>query len=245
METSYGFIKLERSHETFELLKDPTAFILLTTIALRARRTDEFNIHDLRSGEALVGDHDRCGLTRRQYRTAMRRLARWGFAAFRPTTRGTIATLCDTSIYDINETAGGQQVAAARPTASQRAAPNKNEKNEKKEKKYSLHSDEWRLSELLLAEILTRKPDFRRPALERWAREIDRLLRLDGRTPARVEAVIRWCRQDPFWANNILSPAKLRKHFDRLELEMDRRLAAATGESTRDMVARMEQEGQL
>lgn len=222
METSYGFIKLKRSHEAFELLQDPTAFILLTTIALRARRTDEFNIHDLRSGEALVGDHDRCGLTRRQYRTAMRRLARWGFAAFRPTTRGTIATLCDTSIYDINENATDPPAATARPAGDHRAATNKNEKKGKNEKKYSPDSDERHLAELLLALILERKPDFRRPALGCWAREIDRLLRLDGRTPARVEAVIRWCRQDPFWANNILSPAKLRKHFDRLELEMDR-----------------------
>ena len=31
-----GFIKLKRTSETLELLKDPNAFILLTAIALRA-----------------------------------------------------------------------------------------------------------------------------------------------------------------------------------------------------------------
>ena len=98
-----GFIKLIRSAETLELLNDPSAFVLLTVIALRARRTDEFNIHNLKSGEALIGDFKKCGLTRRQYRTAMKHLGQWGFAVFKPTTRGTVATLRDTRVYDINE----------------------------------------------------------------------------------------------------------------------------------------------
>ncbi|MEN6575793.1 MAG: hypothetical protein ABFD90_05565 [Phycisphaerales bacterium] len=51
-----GFIKLNRSSETLELLYDPNAVILLTVTALRARRTDQFNIHNLRSGEARISD---------------------------------------------------------------------------------------------------------------------------------------------------------------------------------------------
>jgi len=240
-----GFIKLNRGPDTLELLNDPNAFILLTVIALRARRTDEFNIHNLRSGEALIGDYAKYGLTRRQYRTAMKRLGQWGLAAFKPTTHGTVAALSDTRVYDINERAGDQETADRRPTRGQRATTNKNEKNEKNEKKYSPHSDEWKLSELLLDAILERKPDFRRPDVQRWAGEIDRMIRLDSRTPERIEAVIRWCVRDPFWSNNILSTAKLRKHFDRLELEMDRHAAAAPSESTREMVERMEREGTL
>jgi hypothetical protein len=102
-----GFIKLNRSAETLELLNDPNAFILLTVIALRARRTDEFNIHNLKSGQALIGDYGKCGLTRQQYRTAVKRLGHWGLATFKPTTRGTVATLLDRRIYDIDETPSG------------------------------------------------------------------------------------------------------------------------------------------
>ncbi len=98
-----GFLKLQRSREAFELLKDPHAFVLLTIIALRARRTTEFNIHGLGLRQALIGDFANYGLTERQYRTAKRRLTRWGLAVFKGTPRGTIATLCDTRIYDINE----------------------------------------------------------------------------------------------------------------------------------------------
>jgi len=54
------------------------------------RRTDEFNIHNLKTGQALIGDSRRCGLTRRQYRTAQKHLALWGLAAFKPTSRGTV-----------------------------------------------------------------------------------------------------------------------------------------------------------
>jgi hypothetical protein len=111
-----GFIKLKRSNETLELLNDPNAFVLLTVITLRARRTDEFNVHNLRCGEALIGDHAQCGLTRRQYRTAMKHLGMWGLARFTPTTRGTVATLCGVSVYDINETAPVQHMTNGRPT---------------------------------------------------------------------------------------------------------------------------------
>jgi hypothetical protein len=99
-----GFIKLNRSPETLELLNDPNAFVLLTVIALRARRTDEFNIHNLQIGQALIGDHRKYGLSEQQYRSAVKRLRKWGLAAFKPTSRGTIATLIDSRIYDINET---------------------------------------------------------------------------------------------------------------------------------------------
>lgn len=85
---------------------------------------------------------------------------------------------------------------------------------------YSPTSLEVRLSNLLLSEIRVRKPNFRRPNIQKWAVNIDRLIRLDERTPEQVEAVIRWCQQDDFWQNNILSTKKLRNQIDQLELKM-------------------------
>lgn len=237
-----GFIKLNRSNETLELLNDPNAFVLLTVIALRARRTDEFNVHNLRCGEALIGDHAQCGLTRRQYRTAMKHLGMWGLARFTPTTRGTVATLCGVSVYDINETSPVRPTTNDGPTDDPQAATNKNEKNEKKEKKEEeAHAEAWRLGEVLLESILQRKPDFRRPNLRHWARQMHTLLETDGRSPQRIEAVIRWCRSDPFWSVNVLNPASLRKQFDRLEMEMARG-PGERKESLRDRIARLERE---
>lgn len=122
---------------------------------------------------------------------------------------------------------------------------NKKEKNEKKEKEEEgSHADAWRLGEVLLESILQRKPDFRRPNLKHWARQMQALLETDGRTPQRVEAVIRWCRSDPFWSVNVLTPASLRKQFDRLEMEMARQ-AGKGAESLHERIARLEREGAL
>lgn len=241
-----GFIKLKRSSETFELLKDTNAFILLTVIALRARRGGDFDVRTLGPGEALVGDYGCYGMSERQYRSAKQRLKQWGFADFKPTSRGTIAKLLDTRVYDINEASGRRAGDAPMPngrrTRDEQATTNKKGKNEKKEKKYPVNSVEFTLSELLLNLILERKGDLRRPNLQRWAVHVDRMLRLDRRGPERIEAVIRWCQRDPFWQNNILGTGKLRAQFDRLELQMQQ---DAPKESTRDMVARMEREGTL
>jgi DNA-binding MarR family transcriptional regulator len=55
-----------------------------------------------------------------------------------------------------------------------------------------------------------------------WLVEMDRLLRIDGRSPAEVEAAIRWVHTNPFWASNILSVSKLRKQYDTIRLQAQR-----------------------
>jgi hypothetical protein len=97
-----GFVKLMRSEKTEALMGDPNAFTLLSVIAYRARRTSAFNLHGLAPGEALLGDHDRYGMSQSQYRTAKKKLQKWGIATFRATPRGTIAKLVGTEVYDIN-----------------------------------------------------------------------------------------------------------------------------------------------
>ncbi len=68
--------------------------------------------------------------------------------------------------------------------------------------------------------IKTIQPNARPPNLDRWANEM-RLLRSDGqdRTAEAISATLAWVRQDDFWNPNIHSPAKLRKHWDTLQLK--------------------------
>jgi hypothetical protein len=103
------------------------------------------------------------------------------------------------------------------PTKSDQIRP---KQKQNKKPSVSLSELAFRLAKLLLDLILDRKPDFRRPNLQSWAKEIDRMIRLDRRTPERIEAVIRWAQSDLFWQNNILSASKLRGQFDQLELKM-------------------------
>jgi hypothetical protein len=119
---SEGFIKLLRSEAARELLRDGKAFLLLTAIASRAKRTGDLNIHGLEIGQALIGDHASYGLTKQEYRSAKARLKRYGLAEFKATPRGTIATLLDQRVYDIN--AVTEQHAANTRPAHRQHTPN-------------------------------------------------------------------------------------------------------------------------
>ena len=78
----------------------------------------------------------------------------------------------------------------------------------------------FRLSELLFSLIQQNNPKAKKPNFKTWARTMDRMIRLDGRTTADLEEVIKWCQANEFWHTNILSVAKLRKQFDQLWLKM-------------------------
>ena len=87
--------------------------------------------------------------------------------------------------------------------------------------KYTSDSDEIRLSSLLFDLIRLRNPKHKTPNMQAWAKHIDRAMRLDNRTPAELEAIIRWSQSDPFWQNNILSTEKIRDQFDQLWMKRE------------------------
>lgn len=124
--TTRPYVKLIRSTETQELMKYPPAFMLLCQIALRAKRTDDYNLHGLSVGQALIGDYKSLGLTHRQYRTAIDKLKTGQFIATQTTSKGTIATLISTVVLDINEEVKGQ---AKRQSKDKQTTTIKNERN--------------------------------------------------------------------------------------------------------------------
>jgi uncharacterized protein YdaU (DUF1376 family) len=116
------------------------------------------------------------------------------------------------------------------------------EEEKNKTKSFVVTSDEVRLSKLLADRILERKPDFKSPNLQTWAKSIDLMLRVDGRPPEAIEQVILWCQSDPFWQNNILSTDKLRKQFDQLDLK--RRQGSTAYDPVKAMVQQFVGRGQ-
>jgi hypothetical protein len=90
--------------------------------------------------------------------------------------------------------------------------------------------DAVQLAAYLRDHILAHSPNARdakaalAPAkLQQWARPIDLMLRIDGRTPDGTRAVIDFATTDSFWQSNILSPGKLRDQYDQLEAKMRKR----------------------
>lgn len=168
----------------------------------------------------------KCAYSKNDCETATRWLTKHTMVHTQKTTRGFIITVCN---YDRYQTPANYETdtdSYTRHTMNIQSVDTTN-KNEKELNKYSPNSDEFRLASLLLDLILRRKPDYRlgqpdkrEKTLRSWAVYVDRMIRLDKRVPARIEAVIRWSQQDGFWQNNILSTAKLREKFDTLELKM-------------------------
>jgi len=126
----------------------------------------------------------------------------------------------DISVYDMD------MISEPYPTEQNRTEQNRTEQKQeqketsqldvslpgtKPEKNFPDDSDEVRLSGLLYGLILEKDPKAKKPNIQSWADHIDRTMRIDKRTPDEIEAVIRWCQQDPFWGANILSTKKLRE----------------------------------
>jgi hypothetical protein len=162
-----SFLKLMRTEDAENLLlRFPNAFLLLTLIAWRARRAGEkCKWTGLEQGQAMVGDHDSCRLSRQKYRTAQSNLQTLGLATFKATNKGTIATICNAHVYDIN--AGGnnhqdnQRITNGQPSNNHQITTNKNVNNDKNEKKGEGNTPEhpaFQPEELVRKELETEKP---------------------------------------------------------------------------------------
>jgi len=103
------------------------------------------------------------------------------------------------------------------PAVSVKSKPLKTiRKTVKKQEIYASDSLPYQLSELLLNKILEHLPGFKRPDLQKWAWQMEAMLRLDKRDPDEVKSVIHFAQKDPFWRTNILSIEKLRRQYDQL-----------------------------
>jgi len=140
--------------------------------------------------------------------------------------RGVLITVCN---YDLFQNPKNYERTNEEPTKEPTKEPmknqsgpsiNKNDKNDKNKKTFISDSTEYGLSELLFNEILKNNPNHKKPNLQTWAKEIDRMIRLDKRTPADIREMIIWVQGDSFWKCNILSAAKLREKFDQLWVKM-------------------------
>jgi hypothetical protein len=131
MDRYIQLVKPEDNPDAWDLLRHHNAFILLTVIAWRARRSPS-KVANLKTGQALIGDYRNYGMSEQQYRHAKKQLSDWGYVTFKPTNKGTIATLESSEIYDINAEQSNDQnnrqaTDEQRPSNDQ-ATTNKNER---------------------------------------------------------------------------------------------------------------------
>ena len=67
-------------------------------------------------------------------------------------------------------------------------------------------------------------PKVKKPDFDKWAEDIEKINRLDGRSYEDIEKVIRWAKTPGnFWFANIMSGKKLRMQFSRLYIEANKK----------------------
>lgn len=84
------------------------------------------------------------------------------------------------------------------------------------------------VSEHFFQLIQALNPKHKTPNFKAWANDIRLMRERDGRTLDEIRELFQWANDDPFWKTNILSPATLRKQWDKLVIQRNNRRPNAT-----------------
>ncbi len=115
-----------------------TGFLLAFIIAYRSRwNGGAFNPLNLELGEAAV-DYASWGLTRQEFRTALKFLEKHGLATSKSTTKGTVARLIGTRLFDVLPGEPNQQTLTPTTTPATTNQEQKSGKSGKEKKKKAI-----------------------------------------------------------------------------------------------------------
>jgi len=166
------------------------------------------------------------GITVKNVRTALKRFEKLGFLANESTKTGRLITIANWSLYQAKtnevakETANGWQTGGKEVATKEERKKETKKENKPSQPKWTDEDIEFKLSLYLYNYILKNNPGHKKPNLQAWSNEIDKMIRLDERKVEDIKKVIVWCQSDSFWIPNILSTSKLRKKYDQLYIKM-------------------------
>lgn len=86
----------------------------------------------------------------------------------------------------------------------------------------AIDAEDRRLAEWMLGRLRAISPGFREPSWPAWCKDIRLMRERDGRTHHAIAALFAFANGDAFWQANILSPGKLRKQWDQLDMKRGR-----------------------
>lgn len=92
-------------------------------------------------------------------------------------------------------------------------------KAEPRRSKFKFTDEDLRFAGEMFNRVLVVTPSAKKPNLENWANTIRLMRESDSRDHTTMWAVFDWANRDSFWCSNILSPDKLRKQFDKLQVK--------------------------
>ncbi|MGO4540351.1 hypothetical protein [Paenibacillus sp. 2TAB19] len=165
------------------------------------------------------------------------------FLTINSTTKYSVITVENWDIYQDNKPDNDQQVTSKRPTDDQQVTNKRptddqqvttnnnvnndnNENNEERKRSrqrpaYAEDSSPFKMAQYFLNSIKSWTDKIEQPNLQQWADDCRLLLERDKKDKELIRKVIDWTSKNQFWRKNILCPAKLRKQFNRLVIEME------------------------
>lgn len=218
-----GFIRLNRSDETIELLKYPMAFVLLSVISLRAKRSaNTFTVQQLEVGECVLGDHNNYGMKEHQYRAAKQILENCRLVEFRTTNKGTIAKLIDKRIFDINVEKSAGETSDRTLSKNEQETTNNNKNNSNNLRSVALQknqdgSSDWILEEIARVAQLPSLDGTLRENKQAAVRLMQKICDVTNNDLAKAQqniiAAIEMAARDPFHSKNFTSVMYLERHI--------------------------------
>ncbi len=234
-----GYIKLWRRLQSNELWKERRVFSKAEAwidILMEVQHSETpqkvilgMNTILCHQGESLKSLETwakRWGWTKSKTRRVLQLFQRCSMIRLKSETVTTRLSVCNYNDYNKSRNTNETQMKRKRNANETQVAPDKNVKNVEKEKnktpKLSLTEVQLGLIELLKDQITENNPDYIPSAdyKNTWGKDLDKMMRLDKRSPERIREVIEWCQASDFWKPNIQSFGKLRVKFNVLTAQM-------------------------
>lgn len=99
---------------------------------------------------------------------------------------------------------------------------NNNPRNTRKTRVYADDDSNKKLA-ILLLKLIRKNQNIKEPDLDKWANTIRLTIEADKRTGKEVQDMIVWATSDDFWSTVVQSPTSLRKHFDKMTAQKNKR----------------------
>ncbi|MCI9883865.1 Replication protein O [Bacillus sp. FSL K6-2869] len=238
-----GWIKLHRSIQDHWIYQEKRKFskyeAWLDLLMKASHKDNKFvlgnDLHELKKGELVtsirkLGDHWSWSNTKVSQFLDL--LKSDGMIDYKKDTKKTLITIVNYGVYHDSENEKKTQKEHEKDTNRTQKHTIKNDKNVKNEKninnsRHKYEPCDMENANLLYQRILENNSQAKKPNLEKWASDFRLIRQIDKRSDAQVKYLINWTQKDSFWKSNILSPASLRKQFDKLTVRIKSEREAA------------------
>ncbi|MCZ1520799.1 hypothetical protein GHA87_11855 [Enterococcus faecium] len=240
-----GYVKLHRKVMNSFVWTNPYMYKLWNLCLMKASHENRkilFNGKEIQvnSGEFVTG---RDAITsemnegvKREHQVNSGSVWRWlkqfeknGMLNIKSTTKYSVISIKNWSLYQSSE----QQMNIKRTTSEQQVHTNKNDKNDKNDKnnnprnsrktrEYADDDPNKKLA-ILLLKLIRKNRSLKEPDLNKWANTIRLTIEADKRTGKEVQDMIVWATNHDFWSTVISSPTSLRKNFDTMVGQKNKR----------------------